>query len=228
MKFYAINGSPRKNGNTGKLLKESLKGIEDKVKEKSPKEKVSTEIINLYPLDFIGCKSCFACKKKKGKHYGECPIKDDLKSVLKKLRTADGVIIGSPIYFADLTGLMRSFLERFFFPNFKYTDSEDKSIAEKRMPIGTIYTMNVPKDSPMQVNYDKNFDILDYFFESIYTKPYKVKSCDTVQFKDYSKYEASCFDEKNKLKHKKEQFPIDLKNAYEMGEKIGKDALKKL
>lgn len=56
MKVYAINGSPRKNKNTATLLKKALEGV----KASSPNEEIETEIINLYDLNYTGCKSCFA------------------------------------------------------------------------------------------------------------------------------------------------------------------------
>ncbi len=54
--------------------------------------------------------------------YGKCAVKDGLRPVLKKVNEADVIILGSPIYFGTVTGEMRSFMERLFFPLMTYTD----------------------------------------------------------------------------------------------------------
>ena len=117
MKFFAINGSPRKACNTAKLLDESLKGI------KSILTKAEVKRIDLYDIPFNGCKSCFACKKINGHHYGKCVYNDEFKPILNEIVKADGIILGSPVYFSDVTGNMRCFLERFQFPFFAYSSS---------------------------------------------------------------------------------------------------------
>lgn len=78
MNILAFNGSPRKNNNTGILLIKALEG--------AASQGASTELINLYDLNYKGCMSCFACKTKNGKSYGKCPINDDLKPIFKKLK----------------------------------------------------------------------------------------------------------------------------------------------
>ena len=107
MKFFAINGSHRKDGNTAQLLEKALEGI------KSVCSDAEIESVNLYDVPFNGCKSCFACKKINGRHYGKCVYKDDFKPILEEIVRADGVILGSPVYFGDGSGVMRCFLERF-------------------------------------------------------------------------------------------------------------------
>jgi len=61
--------------------------------------------------------SCFACKLKGGESFGRCAVNDDLAPVLEEIKSTDAFILGSPIYFGDVTGKMRSFLERLLFPN---------------------------------------------------------------------------------------------------------------
>ena len=135
MKFFAINGSHRKDGNTAQLLEKALEGI------KSVCSDAEIESVNLYDVPFNGCKSCFACKKINGRHYGKCVYKDDFKPILEEIVQADGVILGSPVYFGDVSGVMRCFLERFIFPFFVY-DEDMTSLAPKKMAIGCIYTMS--------------------------------------------------------------------------------------
>lgn len=95
-KIIAINGSPRKNGNTAILLNKALEGAAEQGAE--------TELINLYDLSYKGCISCFACKRKGGKSYGKCIFADELLLVLKKIEQADALILCSPIYFGTVTG----------------------------------------------------------------------------------------------------------------------------
>ena len=73
-----------------------------------------TECIDLYSLNYKGCLSCFYCKRK-DKEHGTCIIKDDLAPVLEKVKAADAVLFGSPIYFMNITSGMQAFLERLLF-----------------------------------------------------------------------------------------------------------------
>ena len=107
MKVIAINGSPRKKWNTATLLQNALDGAASQGAE--------TELVHLYDLDYKGCTSCFACKLKNGRSYGKCAVQDGLTPVLKKIEVADALILGSPIYFGSVTGMMRCFMERLMF-----------------------------------------------------------------------------------------------------------------
>ena len=222
MEFYVINGSPRKKYNTAQLLESAGKGIHDELKKHFDDEEINIHHIHLYDLNFKGCKSCFHCKRIGGKYYAQCPIKDDLRDLLPKIQDADGIIFGSPIYFGEITGELRSFLERFLFSVLVYGG---ESNAPKRMPIGMIYTMNVTDEVFKQI-YGNKFDILENSMGHLYSKPYSLKVYDTFQFSDYSKYENYAFDPELKAKRKEEHFPIDLKDAYDLGARIAQDSLK--
>jgi len=124
MKIIAVNGSPRKNWNTGQLLQKALDGAASREAE--------TEIFQLYELNYKGCVSCFACKTRHGQSYGMCAVKDDLTSILKKVETVDAIILGAPIYFGTVSGEMKSFMERLMFPYSTYTD-----------PPGTLFPRNI-------------------------------------------------------------------------------------
>ena len=215
-KVVVINGSPRKNFNTAKLLKEAEKGAIQAGAE--------VEYFNLYDLNFKGCLSCFACKRKGNTTNCVCAVKDDLRPVLEKCIQADAIIIGSPVYFSYPTGEFRSFLERLLFPVHTYlVDKETgglKSLRPKTIPVGVIFTMNCPKEWMEKYNYpvilEDNVNSLNHVFgysEVLY-------SCDTYQFIDYSKYDIDLFDEKHKAKVRDEQFPKDLQAAYELGKKL--------
>ena len=223
MKFFIINSSPRKNQNTSKLLDKVVEGITDTLNDKT--EDVEIEMLNLYDLNYTGCRSCFLCKQKECPFYGTCPVNDDIKDILADIRTCDGVVFGTPVYFADINGMLRSFIERFCFPQFPYADLD---ITEKRMPTGIIYDMNLNEDNPAVAFYKTVFDFLEEaFIERVYTKPYSLKVYNTYQFDDYDKYVNTWFDEEDKRQQRETQFPKDLKKAYDMGVNIAKDSLNK-
>ena len=78
LKAVFVNGSPRKKWNTAQMLESAMKGAQEAGAE--------VELINLYDIDFKGCKSCFACKIKNSKTNGVCALKDDLRPVLERCR----------------------------------------------------------------------------------------------------------------------------------------------
>ena len=211
-KIYAVNGSPRKNGNTAQLLQKALEGAASAGAE--------VKLIQLADLDFSGCRSCFACKKLANPSPG-CILKDDLAETLKELLQSDGIIMGSPIYFGAETGLYRNFLERLFFPMLRYTNPPS-SRAEKRIDFGFIYTMNVPENLMDEYGYNAYLQSqsqtpgLIFNSRNIYT----LYACDTHQFDDYSKYECTLFDAGHKAEMRKTQFISDLAKAFEMGRKL--------
>ena len=134
VRVIAINGSPRKKWNTGMLLEKALEGAASRGAE--------TELVHLYDLEYTGCTSCFACKLRDGKSYGKCAVRDDLTPVLEEIQETDALILGSPIYFGTVTGMMRCFMERLLFPYLKYSNPPS-SLFGKRIRTAFIYTMNV-------------------------------------------------------------------------------------
>ena len=214
MKVIAVNGSPRKDWNTGTLLKKALEGAESKGAE--------TEIIHLYDYSFRGCISCFACKKKDGKSYGTCGFKDEMTPVYEKIKDIDVLFLGSPIYFGDVTGELRSFIERLLFPYLVYT-MPPQTLYPKKINIGMIYTMNCPEDFAPKVGYDKLFSSNEQVMNMILGKAESLMSYDTYQFEDYSKVVADGIDEAKKRKRREEVFPADCENAFNLGVKLVTD-----
>lgn len=218
MDFFIINGSPRKKCNTAKLLNKSIEGI------KSIDQSAKISYINLYDLNFTGCKSCFACKLLDGKNYGRCSIKDDLKEILQDISNCDGLIIGSPIYLGNLTGETRSFLERLIFQYLTY-DEFHTSLAPKKFPVSLIYSMNLTKEQAEDYDYPLIFSKMEGYIGEIFQKPSVLNVYNTYQFKDYSKYKMEIFNEKDKYKQRKEQFPKDLDDAFKLGVDLVNSAL---
>lgn len=102
MKVVAFNGSSRKDGNTAILIKQVFKELE--------REGIKTELINLAGQKLQGCLACGKCSVTKDK---KCAIIDDpLNEYIAKMEQADGIIIGSPTYFADCTAGTKALIER--------------------------------------------------------------------------------------------------------------------
>ena len=214
MKIIAFNGSPRREWNTGTLLKKALEGASSQGAE--------TEIINLYDLNYKGCISCFACKEKGGKSYGRCVVRDDLKPIFKKIESSDALVFGSPIYLGNITGEMQSFLERLVFPYLTYTDPPE-SLFPKKIPVGFIYTMGLTEELMNEFGYNQRFAGIERFLARIFGSAEMLLSFDTYQFEDYSKVVATRFNPEAKLKRRQEVFPKDCQKAFEMGVRLARE-----
>jgi len=102
MKVIAFNGSARKDGNTAILIKHVFQELE--------KEGIETEMIQLAGKKINGCIACYKCFENKDKH---CSVKNDIvNECIEKMLDADGVILGSPTYVADVTSEMKALIDR--------------------------------------------------------------------------------------------------------------------
>ena len=206
MKAIAINGSPRKSWNTDMLLQQALKGAADAGAE--------TEMIQLSELTFSGCRSCFACKIN-GAETGRCMWKDDLQPVFDKIFSADAVFMGSPIYLGNVSGMMYCLMERLVFSLLSY-DDYSKKLFHGNINSCFFFTMNAPKVFAKTAYRGMMKQYVVGAMERLGSSEYYA-SCDTLQFDDYSKYAAGSFNEAHKRKMRDEQFPKDLKAAYDIG-----------
>lgn len=209
MRILAINGSPRKKNNTAAMLEAVVKGAAE--------AGADGQVLHLYDYQYKGCVSCFACKRKGAAYDGICAVKDELQPVLEKSMVADILVLGSPIYFGNVSGMMRSYMERLFFMNFSY-DTYGMNNLTRRINTAFIYTMNatlaqVDMYAPM---FEQNKRLLELFGG---VSKYCM-AMDTWQFEDYGKYNASRFDVENKKRTREEQFPLDLQRAKEMGKRL--------
>jgi len=97
--IVGIVGSPRKDGNTNHLVKEALQAAEE--------VGASTELITLGDADIEPCVACDICKA-----TGECAIYDDMPNILAKLTESQGMIVGSPVYFGNVTSQLKMLIDR--------------------------------------------------------------------------------------------------------------------
>lgn len=102
MKVLIINGSPRIDGNTTIAINELIKTFD--------KEEIETEIVQIGNKDIRGCVACYKCYE-----TGKCVFNDLVNEVALKLKEADGLIIASPVYYAQANGTLVSFIQRLFF-----------------------------------------------------------------------------------------------------------------
>ena len=210
MKVIAINGSPRKNWNTDTLLKKALDGAASAGAE--------TEMVYLYDLKFRGCVSCLACKLQKEPRPNRCVLRDDLTAVLDRVHGADAVILGSPIYFSEVTGEMRSFFERFLFQYLNYDDYTKPLSPKKRT--GLVFTMNCPESMFDSVGYREIFQRYEEWMRLFFGHCEILLSTDTMQVKDYSRYHLAGWDGDAKRLRHETVFPQDCRKAYELGVRL--------
>lgn len=102
MKVLLINGSPHKTGCTSRALKE--------VSNTLNKEGIDTETICIGDNEIRGCIACYYCRKN-----GKCVFNDIVNEIANKFMECDGIVIGSPTYYAGMNGTLKSFLDRLFF-----------------------------------------------------------------------------------------------------------------
>jgi len=100
MQVLAINGSPRKTGNTSTLIGALLEGARA--------AGARTDEVHLHTLDMKGCMGCFACRK----NHGVCAQKDGLSPFLEMVKTCDALVVGCPIYMYRICGQMKLFVDR--------------------------------------------------------------------------------------------------------------------
>lgn len=212
MNVLGINGSPRLTWNTATLLNHALNGAASQGAE--------TEFIHLNDLNFKGCQSCFECKIRNGRSYGKCAEQDDLTTILKKIKDSAAIILGSPIYLGNVTGIMRMFMERLIFPSVEYT--RHPLLSRKRIKTGFIYTMNVTEDRMQRIGYLKLINDNERMLTRFFGSSESLWSTNTYQFDDYSQVVADVFNVEEKAKRRKEVFPKDCEKAFEMGVRLAR------
>ena len=102
LKVLILNGSPRVNGCTARALEEVSKTLNE--------EGIETDTINVGNKDIRGCIACNSCSK-----TGKCVFNDIVNDIAVKFENADGIIIGSPVYYAGSNGTIISLLDRLFY-----------------------------------------------------------------------------------------------------------------
>lgn len=212
-KIMVIDGGPRKTMNTAALLEKVAEGIASAGKD------IEVKHVRLYDLNYKGCMSCMACKLK-GRASNVCKFKDALTPVLDDIACADGLVLGSPIYFGDVTGQMRSFLERLAFPWLSYNDYS--LTAPKRMPVLLVETMNGTPER----NNSQGYCSMEYCLSAALGEPDRLIAYNTYQVKNYDRYELVGFSEEAKRQWRDAHWQEDLQKAYDAGKLMADRILK--
>ena len=153
MKVLIINGSPRPQGNTKIALDEMVKIFDQ--------EGIESEIVHVGNKDIRGCIACMSCKTR----LDHCVFDDCVNEVAKKFEEADGLVVGTPVYFASANATLIAFLTRLF-----YSTSFDKSmkvgasaIVARRGGISSTYD---------EINNNNNFRNANCFFTILECNPW--------------------------------------------------------
>ena len=211
MKLIAVCGSARKQGNTAKMLYQVMEGAKSAGAE--------TEFVNLFDLNYQDCISCYACKLKNSKSFGHCTVNDELKPLLERIEQSDAIVLGSPIYYGNLSGQMRSFTDRLLF---RYLDYGGTGTGPKPKNFKTalIATMNVNDEIYVKRGFR---DTLVNFSEMM---GHTLGSCelltltDTILFDDYSKYVYLMPDQEEKANRVAKIAAEDLQKAFDLGVRL--------
>ena len=206
-RIVIIDGGPRRNMNTAQMLAKFAEGV------KSANSDIEVKTVRLYDLDYKGCMSCMACKLK-DKASNVCRFNDALTPVLEDIAQADGLVLGSPIYFGDVTGQMRTFLERLTFPWLSYNDYS--MTAPKQMPVILIETMNGTPER----NNSNGFGSMEFCITRALGQPQHIVAYNTYQVNDYSRYELAGFSEEAKRQWREAHWEEDLQKAFEAGKQM--------
>ena len=206
-KIIIIDGGPRKNMNTAQLLQRFAEGV------KSVGNDVEVKTVRLYELDYKGCMSCMACKLKDNAQ-NICRFKDALTPILEEIAHADGLVLGSPIYFGEVTGQMRTFLERLAFPWLSYNDYS--MTAPKRIPVVFIETLNGLPNR----NNSNGLGTMEWCIASALGEPERIIGYNTCQVAKYDNYELGSFSEEAKHAWRDAHWAEDLQKAFDAGKRM--------
>lgn len=141
MKVVAFNGSARAKGNTAILLNQALAELKD--------EGIETELVPLAGQNIPGCRACYRCYETLD---GHCVVDDDIvNGCIDKMRAADGILLGSPTYFSDVSAAMKALIERS-----GMTSRANKNLFRRKVGAGVVA---VRRGGAIHT-----FDTLNHFF----------------------------------------------------------------
>jgi multimeric flavodoxin WrbA len=144
MRVVGFVGSPRRQGNTAILVNEVLRGVRESGAE--------TRVFYLNEMNIKGCQGCRSCKKP----GAVCVQKDDMAAMYNEIKEADAVVIGTPVYFCQMSGQTKIFVDRLYaFLNADFTHK----LGEKKKTV-MIYSQGQPKPDMFQQSFDLNKGIL--------------------------------------------------------------------
>lgn len=135
MKVIAINGSPHAEGNTALAIRTVFAVLEE--------AGIETEILQIGGANIVGCRGCGACLK-----IGRCVFADEqFDHWVEEINRADGVLLASPVYYGNVTGGMKAFLDRFFYQNRRHGNMRLKvgaslAVTRRSGAVPTVITLD--------------------------------------------------------------------------------------
>ncbi len=137
MKVIGINASPRKNANTQTLVESVLRGAAE--------QGAQTRLVNLRELNINGCVGCEGCKK----HLGKCVQKDDLTPLLRELTGYDAIVLGTPVYWYQVTAQFKMLVDRLYsFFAFGENPETGEMTFESAFPSGKQFVFIISRGDP--------------------------------------------------------------------------------
>ena len=151
MKVVGFVGSPRKKGNTTSIVNEVLRGASEAGAE--------TKIFNLNELGIRGCQACYKCQTPEGK----CVQTDGMAPLYDEIVSADAVVIGTPVFMFQITGQMKTFIDRLFallyLKDGKPGAFRNKIRGKKAI---TVYSQGQPETGSFASSFDLNEGVLGF------------------------------------------------------------------
>lgn len=205
-KIVAINASPRYYRNTAELVRSAADGARA--------EGAEVMYYDLYRLQpFTGCISCFACKLPE--HKGNCVYRDGLFEVLEQIRGADGLVIGSPNYLGDVTAGFRALYERLIFQHTTY--KMELGSFSSSIPVLFIMTSNAAEEYYPNYGYEQMITGYKETLSHIIGPTKVLIYGDTLQVKDYSRFDWTMFDPEAKKMRHETVLPRKKSEAFRLG-----------
>lgn len=144
MKILGFNGSPRRNGNTSKIMEAIFEGVRS--------QGATSKEIRLHDINMKGCMGCLSCRTE----IGRCKQNDDLSPFLEEIKTADGIVMGCPIYMYRISGQMKLLVDRMYSLYANLPQGGYKSMV----PAGKTYALVVSQGADNQELYQKSIRYL--------------------------------------------------------------------
>jgi multimeric flavodoxin WrbA len=163
MKIVSVLGSPRKNANSSMIANRFCATAQEFGAE------VETFVLN--DLEFRGCQGCMLCKTK----LDRCALQDDLTEVLEAIRETDVLVLASPVYYWDVSGQLKCFLDRTFsylVPDFYANPVKSRLVPGKKLVLVLVQA------NPDETMFANIFPKFDYFFRSYgFSDTHLIRAC---------------------------------------------------
>lgn len=209
MYVAAFNGSPRPGGSTAILLERALAGAAFRGAD--------TELVHLGQVAMRGCQACYACKRP-GAGRGRCRQSDGMTPLYARMERADGLLLGSPIYFGTVTAATKAFIERLFC---YFNWGRAPSSFPGRLRVGLIVTMGADEQH-LEKAYRQHIDLNQTILGRTLGPVELLASTDTMHLEDYSAIVADALQPLagRKVEHRRTVFPEDCRRAFDLGARL--------